>query len=81
MGRVDAQNDGTGTKRHGHIFGPDLNHWSRNEDGSIHDENANSSGSPPKWVKEAMEKKTRFKWNEADLTPRSRPQTRLITTM
>ncbi|NOU78471.1 RHS repeat protein [Paenibacillus sp. LMG 31459] len=68
-GRVDAQNDGSGTQRHGHIFGPKGEEWSRNLDGTIHDANRNSPGSPPKWVQKEMEKKTRFKWNEVNSTP------------
>ncbi|WP_019909770.1 RHS repeat-associated core domain-containing protein [Paenibacillus sp. HW567] len=67
-GRVDAQNDGSGTQRHGHIFGPKGEEWSRNLDGTIHDANRNSPGSPPKWVQKEMEKKTRFKWNEVNST-------------
>ena len=55
-GRVDAQNEGTGTKRHGHIFGPKGEEWSRDVDGNIHDANRNSPGSPPKWVQKGMEK-------------------------
>ncbi|MEK4516727.1 RHS repeat-associated core domain-containing protein [Paenibacillus sp. FSL H8-0122] len=67
-GRVDAQNDGSGTQRHGHIFGPKGEEWARNLDGTIHDANRNSPGSPPKWVQKEMEKKTRFKWNEVNST-------------
>ncbi|MNX73827.1 hypothetical protein D3C86_1052390 [compost metagenome] len=67
--RVDSQNDGTGTKRHGHIFGPKGEEWSRDVDGEIHDKHRNSPGSPPKWVQKEMEKKLRFKWKEAKQNP------------
>lgn len=68
-GRVDAQNDSTGTKRHGHIFGPKGEEWSRDIEGNIHDRKRNSPGSPPKWVQKEMEKKLRYKWKEAAQNP------------
>jgi hypothetical protein len=62
--RVDSSNESTGVQKHVHVENKKVGHWSQNEDGSVHDEHANSSGEPPGWVKKEVQKKLKWDWDE-----------------
>ena len=53
----------TGTQDHIHVHGDKGRQWSQNQDGSPHDKNKNSSGSPPNSIKKKL-KEDGWDWDE-----------------
>lgn len=60
---IDSADTNTKTQRHVHLYKGRKN-WSQNEDGSPHDKNGNSPGSPPNNVLERLKEKTGWNWND-----------------
>ena len=60
--RIDRANPDTKTQRHVHVYSG-KKEWIQNEDGSPHDKNNNSPGSPPKKVLERLKRETDWDWN------------------
>lgn len=61
--RLDRAHEAKTGQIHLHVNGPKKQQWSQNEDGSPHDKDKNSPGSPPKSMKKELTKKLGWDWD------------------
>lgn len=66
----------TKTKPHIHVGNKKVGNWSQNNDGSVHDDHANSPGEPPGWVKKGLKEKEGWDWdaNKKDWGDSNKPK-------